>query len=288
VSALKARCVEALRKLGAHPLVLPFVALLLRARTVRSSAAFLAREAVHEHSSRTYRLRENGLQVRIRHGSGDVVTLGEVFHDHHYVPTAEVEQALGRVHRILDLGANVGLFGAFAAGRWPEAEIEAFEPDPANAELHAQTIALNGLDDRWRLRQAAAGAAAGRVRFAAGGVALSHLVAVGDTAGSGESAAVAPAAPGSLIEVELRDVVGRLGETDLLKMDIEGGEWVILGDPRFRESPPRALVLEYHPRFCPSDDPAAAVDDALRGAGLRVQPIWRRADGHGMLWAWRP
>lgn len=279
MSALKARCVDALRKLGAHPRLLPFVALLLRARTVRSSAAFVARELLRERSPHTYRLRENRLRVRIRHGSGDVVTLGEVFHDDHYRPTAEVEQALGPVHRVLDLGANVGLFGAFAAGRWPEAEIEAFEPDPANAELHAQTISLNGLGDRWRLTEAAAGAAAGRVQFAAGGVALSHLVAGGgDDAGSSEEN----------IEVELCDVLAQVAETDLLKMDIEGGEWAILGDPRFRDSPPRALVLEYHPRFCPSDDPAGAVDAALRGAGLRVQPIWRHADGHGMLWAWRP
>lgn len=239
------------------------------------------RELLRERGTRTYRLRENGLRVRIRHGSGDVVTLGEVFHDWQYRPPAEVEARLGSVERVLDLGANVGLFGAFAAGRWPQAQIEALEPDPENAALHAQTIAINGLRDRWHLVQAAAGVAAGHAQFAAGGAALSHL-APGGATGSADTAQVQP-----LIAVQLQDVLPRLSEADLMKMDIEGGEWAILGDPRFRAAPPRVLVLEYHPRFCPSLDPAAAVDEALARAGLRTHAIWRRADGHGMLWAWR-
>jgi FkbM family methyltransferase len=279
--------IEALRKLGAHPRLLPLVALLLRARTVHSSIAFALRELSRRSSVRTYRLRENGLQVRLRHHSGDVVTLGEVFHDDHYQPTPQVEQALGSVRQVLDLGANIGLFGAFAAGRWPLAEIHGFEPDPANAALHEQTVVLNGLQDRWRLTLAAAGASAGRVEFASGGVALSHLVAPDDEPETAPRPTGEDEGAHLLIEVELRDVLPMIAEADLLKMDIEGGEWAILMDPRFRASPPRAVVLEYHPRFCPSQDPAMAVDAALEAAGLTVQPIWRRADGHGMLWAWR-
>ena len=78
-----------------------------------------------------------------------------------------------------------------------------------------------------------------------------------------------------------------IAAADLVKMDIEGGEWEILRDPRFAASPPRAIVLEYHPH--PSaPDPRAAVEGLLRDAGLTEQaPIFHRADGHGMLWAWR-
>jgi FkbM family methyltransferase len=286
--ALSARCLSALRKLGAHPRVLPLTALLLRAQTVRPAASFFLREALRRDEIRGYRLRENGLRVNIRHGSGDVVTLGEVFHDHQYTPTSEIDAALGEVSSVLDLGANIGLFGAFAAARWPRAEIVAFEPDPANAALHERTIALNGLQGRWRLVRAAAAAAPGRAEFVSGGIALSHLVGADEPAGADRTGAGAGIGVGvQLIDVELRDVVGRLAETDLLKMDIEGGEWAILGDARFRAGPPRAVVLEYHPRFCPSDDPASAAEDALAQAGLRVQSIWRGADGHGMLWAWR-
>jgi len=74
---------------------------------------------------------------------------------------------------------------------------------------------------------------------------------------------------------------------DLVKVDIEGGEWDILLDPRFAQNPPRAIVLEYHPHLCPGDDPRAAAQEALARAGLSMAPIWHRADGYGMLWAWR-
>jgi FkbM family methyltransferase len=273
MAALKANVRELLRRLGAHPRLIGLTALLLRAATVRPAVVFVAREGLGRRGLFTYRLRQNGLQIAIRHGTGDVVTLGEVFHEQHYRPTCQVEQAIEPVTKIFDLGANIGLFGAFAVDRWPGAEIIAYEPDPANAAIHERTIALNGLQDRWRLTRAAAGARDGRASFVADAVALSHLAGVDDDAGG--------------IEVRVEDVVPGLARADLLKMDIEGGEWTIIADPRFSESPPRALVLEYHPRFCPAPDPRAAAESALRRAGLNVETVWHRGDGHGMLWAWQ-
>ena len=235
--------------------------------------AFLAREGLRREGIFVYRLRLNGLRVAIRHRTGDVVTLGEVFHEHDYRPPPEMEHVLSSVERIVDLGANVGLFGAFAIARWPHAEIVAFEPDPANAAVHERTIAANRMQDRWRLVRAAAAAHDGTAAFVFGQVALSHL-AEGD-------------AEGQTIDVPVHDVMAELSRADLLKMDIEGGEWAILGDPRFCEAPPRALVLEYHPWLCPGPDARAAAESALRAAGLSMQSIWHRDDGHGMLWAWR-
>ncbi len=279
------RAVGMLRKVSAHPRVLPLTALALRARTVRPAPAFFAREGLGSSALRLYRLRESDLRVAIRHGSGDAVTLGEVFHERDYRPPAELERTLGQARQVLDLGANVGLFGAYAAARWSAAEIVAFEPDPANAAVHRMAIAANGLQRRWRLVQAAAGARDGSAAFAAGNVALSHLL------DSGTAGAIAQPGrkPGSVstIEVPVRDVLPLLARTDLLKMDIEGGEWAILGDPRFRTGPPLALVLEYHPHLCPERDPRATVEALLGGAGMRVRAIWHREDGHGMLWAWR-
>jgi FkbM family methyltransferase len=272
MARLRTSVVEQVRLLAGHPRVLPVTALLLRARAVRPAVAFAAREGLHRRGCFVYSLRESGLRVAIRHRTGDVVTLGEVFHEHDYRPPPDVEQRLARVERIVDLGANIGLFGAFAAARWREAEIVAFEPDPANAVVHARTIAANGLQSRWTLVQSAAGSISGRVRFVAGDVALSRLAAADDE--------------GS-IDVSVEDVLPRMAESDLVKMDIEGGEWAILGDPRFRESPPCALVLEYHPRFCPTENPREAAESACTAAGLRVESIWHRADGHGMLWAWQ-
>jgi FkbM family methyltransferase len=277
MSRLRASAVRALRWLFGRPAILPLTATALRARTVRTPVAFFVRESLGRGGLFVYRVRDNGLRVPIRHGTPDGVTLGEVFYERYYRPIPEVEHVLEGATRILDLGANIGLFGVFAATRWPDAEILALEPDPDNVAVHERTIALNGLGGRWTLIEAAAAARAGRALFVAGGVTLSHL-ADGDTdTDTGEPA----------IEVPVQDVLPRLAGTDLLKMDIEGGEWAILGDPRFRAAPPRALVLEYHPYLCPGPDARAAAESALEEAGLRVQSLWHRDDGHGMLWAWR-
>jgi hypothetical protein len=72
-------------------------------------------------------------------------------------------------------------------------------------------------------------------------------------------------------------------------MDIEGGEWAILGDPRFAAGPPQVVVMEHHPEGSPGPDPRAAALEALARAGLTATAsIFLRADGYGMLWAWRP
>jgi FkbM family methyltransferase len=263
---------DALRRLSAHRRVLPITALLLRGRCVRETTRFVVREGGGRHGLCLYTLRESGLRVALRHGTGDVVTLGEVFHERDYEPPAEVVAALGEPASILDLGANVGLFGAFAAARWPAARIEAFEPDPVNANVCERTIAANGLAGRWTLTRTAAGNADGRIAFAAGIDALSHEVA--------------PGTPGAIV-VPIVDVLERIGAADLVKVDIEGGEWAIAGDPRFAAHPPAAIVLEYHPSGCPAADPHAAMRGLLAAAGLQVHDIWRRDDGHGMVWAWR-
>lgn len=272
MTGARAGFVNALRRLAGRKRLMPITATLLRARTVRPAPAFALRVAVRDRGTSFYRLRESGLWIAVRHGTGDEVTLGEVFHEHDYQPSGEVAASLEPVRKIVDLGANIGLFGAFAAARWPSAEIVAYEPDPANADVHALMIARNHLQSRWTLVRAAAGVEDGTARFLAGDIALSRLASEEDEAA---------------IDVQVRDVIPELQQADLVKMDIEGGEWAILRDPRFRDSPPRAMVFEYHPSFCESPDPRAAAESALADAGLRVQSIWHREDGHGMLWAWK-
>jgi FkbM family methyltransferase len=221
-----------------------------------------------------YRLRVSGVTVAMRHTGVDAATLAEVFYHRYYEPPEQVSRMLGEPAQILDLGANIGMFGAFAAARWPHSQIVGYEPDPANAALHERTIVANGLGGRWRLARAAAGAKDAEVQFAAGLDVASHLVDDG-------------AAGAATITVAMHDVLAQMSAADLVKLDIEGGEWAILEDPRFGQAPPRALVLEYHPGQCPTEYPARAVEQALAAAGLRTAEIWRSADGHGMLWAWR-
>ena len=101
----------------------------------------------------------------------------------------------------------------------------------------------------------------GRVPFQAGGFAESHLGDHGDLA-------------------EARDVLPLMDEADLVKMDIEGGEWPILTDPRLATVSTRALVLEYHPRRLPGPRPArASRRTALHAAGFHTKRDRRRARG---------
>src|SRR4029077_5158173 len=199
----------------------------------------------------------------------------EVFYRHDYHPGKEVADAIGEPRAILDLGANIGLFGAFAARFWPHSTIVGYEADPENVEVHERTITANRLGDRWRVVCAAAGSRDGQVELAAGRAMGSFVVEPGTY----------PGVP--TIRVPVRDVMPEVCGADLVKVDIEGGEWEILLDPRFAQSPPRAIVLEYHPHLCPEDDPRVTAERALARAGLGMVSIWHRDDGYGMLWAWR-
>jgi FkbM family methyltransferase len=268
--------IRVLHRLTSHPAIMPLTARVICSRLVRESPLFFARSLLPPRGVQSYHLRDNALCVAIRHGGADPATLAEVFYDRWYEPPAEVERAIGEPRTILDLGANIGLFGAFAISRWPSSRITGYEPEPSNASVCERTIALNGLGERWNVVAAAAGASEGEVSFAAGLGPASHVLD-----GGGEASA------GSIV-VAQHDVMSAIATADVTKIDIEGGEWEILVDPRFAASPPRVLVMEYHPERCPEADPRAAAERLLTGAGLLTAPIWHGDDGVGMLWAWRP
>jgi FkbM family methyltransferase len=273
--SIGARLARALRWLAARRLFMPLTARVICAQAVRESPAFFVREVTRPAGIRCYHLRENGVQVAVRHSAGDAATLAEVFHRHDYEPIQDVAEAIGEPGRILDLGANIGLFGAFAVSRWPQAKIVGYEADPANVVVHDRAIAANELGDRGSVKCAAAGAHDGEVELAAGRAMGSFVV------GAGVTLAV------PTIQVPMRDVLAEVCAADLVKLDIEGGEWEILLDPRFAQRPPRAVVLEYHPHLCPGADPRATAEQALVRANLSIASIWHRDDGYGMLWAWR-
>jgi len=259
-----------LRRALGSPRVVPLTALVLRSLTVKPSIAFAVRELLGSRRRSVYRLRsDDEMLVVVRHRTADLVTLGEVFHERDYAPPDGMPGFVPR--RIIDLGANVGYFGAFALSTWPSASVIAFEPDPANVLAHEQAIAVNQLAARWELRRVAAGTRDGETAFHASGDALSH------------------AAKDGPVVVLTEDVLPLIADADLLKMDVEGGEWDILADPRFRGAPPRVVVLEYHPRSAPAPDTHAAVVERLDAAGLTARAwIFRRESGYGMLWAWQP
>jgi hypothetical protein len=92
-----------------------------------------------------------------------------------------------------------------------------------------------------------------------------------------------PAPDEATITVPARDVFGYLEDVDILKIDIEGGEWALLDDPRFADVSPELLFLEYHPHLCPSADPRGRALRALRQGGYEVKEVFSTPRGIGLL-----
>lgn len=241
-------------------------------------ARFAACELRGGRRLRRHDLRGGRWAFCVHHGTPDASVLAEVFRAGYYRLPPDVEQhfgALDRPLRVADLGAHVGLFGLWVLQRFADAEIVAFEPDPLNFAALSGTIRENGPHaDRWRAIQACAAATDGRVSFAPGGSSSAHVVRPGD-----ETEGV--------VSVPARDVFPHLEEVDLLKIDIEGSEWELLGDPRFAEVAPTILFLEYHPHLCPADDPRAYALATLRDMGYEVTEVFAAPEGVGLVRAAR-
>ena len=255
-----------------RPRVERFVATFLEALTVCESARFVGRELSSRRGVYRYRLRSSARPIHVRHNTGDRVVLHEVFYDGHYdMPDAvwAYLAKLGRAAEIVDLGANIGLFGVVMLDRLPGSRITGFEPDRSNADVHRRTIEANGASGHWRLVEAAASNEDGRVSFLSGEFARSRI-----DPGSGAD------------EVEAVDVFPYLERADFAKIDIEGGEWPILQDDRFRTLQTPALVLEYHDDLSPGDPRELSVQ-ALTAAGYRTELSWN-SPAQGMVWAWKP
>jgi FkbM family methyltransferase len=269
-----------LHQLFTHPRVERLVAAALRAKLLDRGMRFFLREALGRRVGATYGLREaRSVRFALRHGTPDVDAVDQMFAQRLLTAPQPVEDALaalGRPPHVADLGANIGLFGAFARLRWPDAGIVCVEADPVNVSVLRRTIEANGGD--WQLIPAFAATLDGRITFAAGRFGLSRAVSNGELG-----------SPAGVVEVEKIDVFPVLERADLVKVDIEGSEWEILCDARLGEIPAVALALEYHPQGCPRPaNPRGLATELLANAGFSVQegPDLSPA-GHGSLWAWR-
>lgn len=156
-------------------------------------------------------------------GRRDTEILVEIFNRHCYRPPMDV-----RAPRVLDLGANIGLFAAYAISSMGAEEVTSVEADPANLASLRQFVASNDLPVR--VIPGFAATAPGSVEFLSLGEANSRRV----RSEAGEQG----------IAVEAVDVF-ELGSFDLAKIDIEGAEWELLADPRFPLLAPR-IVMEVH------------------------------------------
>jgi FkbM family methyltransferase len=269
---------DAVRRVTDNPTVGHAIAARTHGRLLRPSIAYTARELRGARRAAPYRLRSSGLVVYLRHNTTDASILDEIFLQRLYEPPAAVEgelRALARPLRIVDLGANIGLFGAFAFEHWPVARLTALEPHPANAALVRETIDANGLADKWSVIEACAWTKSERLPFAIQHYSDSRLVGPEEHEQTAASELV-----------DAIDVFPLLSDADLVKIDIEGGEWTLLGDPRFARLRAPAVVVEYHPYLAPGADARDEATRALAQAGYAIEAIFHDPRGHGMIWGW--
>lgn len=248
-----------------------------RARRVREPLAFAFAEIDPRPSVRAYTLRRSGMVCYLRHHANDLGAFDDVVLAGEYTPPPPVMRWLATRTpgpRILDLGGHVGLFCLDMLARVPAATLTTLEPDAANLAVLRRTIERNGLSASVDVIGCAAAPRTGPVAFVSGYGVASYEAAAEEADGAGTVPGV--------------DVLELMATADLVKMDIEGGEWAILADPRAAAAAGPAIVLEFHDRLCPFEDAEAAVTAWLERAGLRVWPDVRRLPGMGLIWAFDP
>lgn len=249
-----------------------------RASSTCSPVRFFVREIAGKKGFQAiYRVRGTTVSVALRHRTPDVLSFDQVFcQDNHTEPdgASNAVASLGRPPRLLDLGANIGVYSAWAATRWPGVEITSVEPDPSNVAVLIAASAANG---GWNVIDSAAGVEETEMRFSAGRFAVSRA-AGDDEQGDG------------IVTVPVVDVFDLLSANDIIKLDIEGGEWEILADPRLKDAEVAALTVEYHEHLCPSSDTHQLAEELVRAAGFeceRMPSIPGAPAAEGILWCWR-
>lgn len=170
------------------------------------------------------------------------------------------------IKTVLDIGANVGLFGLAARCAFPDATIHSYEP---NAML-APYLVVQASVAKFEYFLEAVGSEGGTVSLAM-------------NADSVLTRAV-EAASGDVPRTAFREAIRRMGgEVDFLKMDCEGAEWDIFND---RESwrQVKHLAMEYH--LFENKQTEQRVKACVEGLGfhiLKFQP----AGNSGLLTAMR-
>lgn len=193
----------------------------------------------------------------------------EVFVHELYKLPASIDPS--RVRRVVDIGGNVGFSVLHWLNLFPDCTVETFEPNPRHVAQMRRNLEASGKSDRVTVHAAAAGASVRRLRFSDKGT---------------SSMAVADAEDG--FDADMIDVFPILAAApiDVLKLDLEGGEYELLDDARFGRLDIGCVVMEWHSRGG-GDADRLWCEERLRALGYRIAPLFTEAD-HGMFWALRP
>lgn len=231
---------------------------------------YLAWRARRSQQPATFRLRSGERLFLRAPPATDTLTAYEIF-------VAEVYRSVGpnpdnSVRRIVDVGANVGFSLLYFGSRYPNAQMIAFEPHPVHVSSLKKNLELNNLTSRVTLHPVAACSRSGTVRLS----------------DEENCSSVVPGEGPRAIEVAAADFFEKVGTepVEILKMDIEGGEYDLLRDPRFAGLDVRTIVLEWHRSKLHPDGRDWCVR-RLRDLGYSVTTGLWTSDVNGLLWGFR-
>ena len=171
-------------------------------------------------------------------------------------------------HHVLDLGANIGYFALLSAALvGPAGSVIAVEPNPSNARLLEASRRANGFN-HVTVAQVAAGLGPGLL-------ALHRSHSNGTTsAAPDEAAALLDAETVGCVRAET--LVPRGRRIDLIKVDVEGAEYLALGgcSRLIRRDRPR-IVTEFSPSLMPGISGISGPDYLrwLQGLGYRLSIV---------------
>jgi hypothetical protein len=220
----------------------------------------------------TYGIRGRGVAAVVRHGSRDIDRLIIAFGRRAFAVPAQARERMAAIERpvVLDLGAGPGMTALALLHQYPDARVTSVEPDPISGVILRRTMRANSRFAGWGEILAAAGDGAylrgpGYGRF---GPRMT------------EQRRRAHAEP--------LDVSAMLLGADLLALNMQGGEWEVLGGGQLARSAARVVFLEPHRRGCPEQDHVACGERLLLDAGFRLAHRSKGAGGNVVLRAWRP
>ncbi|RJP28120.1 MAG: FkbM family methyltransferase [Candidatus Omnitrophota bacterium] len=150
--------------------------------------------------------------------------------------------------RVLDCGANIGIFSLYCKMLYPGARITAIEADPKITEVLRKNLSVNGFDDIEVLNKAV-WVKDGRVEFCE----------EGSDAGSLYSVVMDDSMPKINIDsMRLSDILAAQ-KIDLLKLDIEGAERDVLYDCSDHLSNVDKIIIDLHEFSLPQKNTADVI-----------------------------
>jgi FkbM family methyltransferase len=166
---------------------------------------------------------------------------------------------------IIDVGSNIGMSVLYFKFLYPDAQITAFEPDPRTFGWLEKNISLNKLKNVTALN-VAAGAKEGKMTF------YQDTSIEGSGINGFKMNIVAGIEPGRMraIDVVCKKLSSFMNSPiNLLKIDVEGAEYEILEEIKYKLGNVKRIFLEVHQAAGALNDPIPELLENLSVAGFR-------------------